>query len=766
MSQQTSNPLRTAIPKTQCPGSVLDRSCDDELLVDENSHLAPEPSSQLAIDNSQLSICNSPSSRTFVLGDIHGCDQALDVMLQRIRVNEKDTLIVLGDIIDRGPNSRRVIEILLDLETKCHLHVIRGNHEQMLLDAVGDSRSPAKKSAKKGTGAICRNGPEGAAHKLHLSPFSRPSDAVENSRELRYWLKCGGDTTLASYGNSFKDIPESHLQFLRRSEPYLETEHAIFIHASLEPGVPLEEQRSKWLQWQPLTGFERPHPSGKQVLCGHSGVSHDRPLTHNGWVCLDTLCWDGGYVSCLELPSGTLYQSTETGDFRVSSLGLASLSLRESRAVSSETASHAGLPGPTAGPSQREGVATFVAKPRTPAATTKLGDSRSFSPFGAKVAEGRMRGNERLKKGTGAICRNGPEGAAHKLRLSPFSRRTRRILWWSSISYLVVCLIVLLLLFVVSERWAFSAALTYLPRSPYLIPPLILALISLRIDWRPLPVNVLSMLLVLGPIMELHWPSQSTASSAVPAHTLKIVSCNMAVFSGDFETTIQEIRSLDPDVIAFQEATRPDGPNPLPAQFEGWHVQGRREFWVVSKFPVRVVEECLAHSLLGDKTRLSAVAFEIQHPEQPFLLVSVHPMSPRRALLKLDFASFFKGATAGYAAIQMWRASEMKTIRESISRLSASLPTVVVGDFNSTSTSNVYKRYWSEFTNAFDTAGSGYGYTAPCSFMDWHHGLPWARVDHILTPARWTVQECHVGEANGSDHRLIAATLSAPPEGS
>src|SRR5882724_10961248 len=115
--------------------------------------------------------------RTLAIGDIHGCLRALDAILEMVRPQPDDLVVALGDYADRGPESRGVIDRLLELRGRCRLVPLRGNHDQMMLDA--------------------RSGYE----------------------TLREWLLCGGSKTLASYAgpggsSGLADVPEQHWHFL------------------------------------------------------------------------------------------------------------------------------------------------------------------------------------------------------------------------------------------------------------------------------------------------------------------------------------------------------------------------------------------------------------------------------------------------------------------------------------------------------------------------------------------------------------------------
>src|SRR5262249_15289959 len=131
--------------------------------------------------------------RTFALGDVHGCDVALRTLLERVELRPDDTLVVLGDVVDRGPRSKEAIDVLLDVAERCQMISIMGNHEEMMLDVL--------------------------AH----------------TRPIRDWLDLGGNETLLSYGGIIDDIPQNHRDYLLSMVDYWETETDIFVHANLHP---------------------------------------------------------------------------------------------------------------------------------------------------------------------------------------------------------------------------------------------------------------------------------------------------------------------------------------------------------------------------------------------------------------------------------------------------------------------------------------------------------------------------------------------------
>jgi len=215
----------------------------------------------------------SPAKRIFAIGDIHGCDVALQVLLDEIQPSATDLLVVLGDAIDRGPSSRNTLELLSQAARHSSLIFILGNHEEMLIDVLQGGRPG-------------------------------------------FWLQHGGEETLASYRGSLRQIPDNHLELLTGAVNYWQSSSHICVHANLEPGIELADQSVEWLRWRHLTGHEFPHPTGKQIICGHTGLPGGLPRMENGWACLDTLAYTGKYLTCMELDSGMIFQSRQNGHFR------------------------------------------------------------------------------------------------------------------------------------------------------------------------------------------------------------------------------------------------------------------------------------------------------------------------------------------------------------------------------------------------------------------------------------------------------------------
>ena len=220
-------------------------------------------------------------SRTLAIGDIHGCLTALDTLLGFLQPTPDDQLVFLGDYVDRGPDSRGVLNRLIELKKTGQVVCLRGNHEIMMLGAT------------------------------------------QGRDDFRFWLTFGGAEAMASYARpsgivTLDDIPDAHWQFIRHGlVDWYETDTHIFVHANLHPDKPLDEQISDWLHWQAIKAeWHKPHVSGKTMICGHTQQQSGLPLRLFQAVCIDTWAYGDGWLTCLDVESGEYWQANEFGQTR------------------------------------------------------------------------------------------------------------------------------------------------------------------------------------------------------------------------------------------------------------------------------------------------------------------------------------------------------------------------------------------------------------------------------------------------------------------
>jgi endonuclease/exonuclease/phosphatase family metal-dependent hydrolase len=334
------------------------------------------------------------------------------------------------------------------------------------------------------------------------------------------------------------------------------------------------------------------------------------------------------------------------------------------------------------------------------------------------------------------------------------------MVWCLSGLNLALVIAVLLLIFVVSERWWIAAVLTYMPRSVWAAPAVVLGLAALWGHRPSVLVNVLSFGLVVGPIMELRVPGLLNSPGAGVASSgqtkLRVVSCNVQNFRPDFPSVLNELAPLRPDVVVFQEAF---GSHPLLEKFfPDWHRLRVDRYWVGSHYPLRLVAECQSEAF----DRVSGILVEVDAPGGPLLIANVHQMTARFGFRAIDKRSLVNGeagnAIEEFRDLRMFESAE---IREAIDRHAENRPLIVCGDFNVPTSSHLFQQSWGDLQSAFDVAGFGYGYTAlnkPPRY--WLPDTPWVRIDHILCSNHWRIESCRTGRGSGSDHRLIAAEVS------
>ena len=221
--------------------------------------------------------------KTFVIGDIHGHLQALNALLDVVPFGQDDILIFLGDYVDKGPDTKGVLERLVDFSSRPNTIFLRGNHDQMLLDA-------------------------------HLEPV-----------KYSIWESLAGDAPLASYGSGesselIEQIPESHWKFLAEScVDFFEDERFIFVHAGIHPHHTPSEEDVDHLHWLTLSTAQ-PHFSHRTVICGHSAQASGKIADLGHTICIDTGISKGKFLTCLELSGFHYWQSSSEGKIHEATL--------------------------------------------------------------------------------------------------------------------------------------------------------------------------------------------------------------------------------------------------------------------------------------------------------------------------------------------------------------------------------------------------------------------------------------------------------------
>ena len=202
--------------------------------------------------------------KIFAIGDIHGSIDRLQDLMQKIPIDfADDTLLFIGDYIDRGPGSVEVVEYLMDLKKRVPgIILLKGNHEDML------------------------------------------EKYLDGTDRFTYLLN-GGQNTLDSYlskthrSDSFP-IPAEHIDFFKSLRLYYETEAYIFVHAGLRPKIPLASQKTEDLLWIRDKFIYSKYNFGKPVVFGHTPL--EKPLVEPNKIGIDTGAVYGNALTCVQLP--------------------------------------------------------------------------------------------------------------------------------------------------------------------------------------------------------------------------------------------------------------------------------------------------------------------------------------------------------------------------------------------------------------------------------------------------------------------------------
>lgn len=213
--------------------------------------------------------------RTFVLSDIHGCYLELVELLAQLNGDfQQDRLIMLGDYIDRGPQSIDVVKKVIELQQQFgpdHIILLRGNHEQMAFD------------------------------------FYTYRD--------RLWNYNGNESTIASFKNNHDDV-RNYLDFFHKLPLFHEDDFAFFVHAGINPENDLAQQCEEDLLNIREPFFLSRKRFSKTVIFGHTPTrfmtGRDFPVILPDRIGIDTGCVYGGYLSILEIKDGRCINLIQT----------------------------------------------------------------------------------------------------------------------------------------------------------------------------------------------------------------------------------------------------------------------------------------------------------------------------------------------------------------------------------------------------------------------------------------------------------------------
>jgi serine/threonine protein phosphatase 1 len=207
-------------------------------------------------------------SRLFAIGDIHGCSKTFrKLLVEEIGIRKTDEVYCVGDYIDRGPDSKGVIDLILFLNNEGYtIHTLRGNHEQMMLDAF--------------TGKA----------------------------QLDNWLTNGGGTTLKSFGiNSLLKLKAEYLNFLNQTEYFFNTPYYVLVHAGLNFNCIDPFQDKDAMLWIRSGEIDKKKLNGKTIIHGHTAKPYDFIMSQLQQPEIASINIDGGCVYSYIPDMGNLF---------------------------------------------------------------------------------------------------------------------------------------------------------------------------------------------------------------------------------------------------------------------------------------------------------------------------------------------------------------------------------------------------------------------------------------------------------------------------
>lgn len=224
--------------------------------------------------NEQSNSVKLDTDDAVVIGDIHGCVRSLEALWEKLEPVKDRPHIFVGDYIDRGEDSKGVVDFLLSVQSERRCIFLRGNHEQMLMSA-------------------------------------------ENEDKFEIWMRNGGRLTMKSYGYpaSVHELPPDHLEFYRTTLMYCELPSYFIVHAGIPANVSIQEatagdEHYDYMLWERLhlNAFETPWE--KTVIFGHTARAY--PIRRDKMLGIDTGCvYDSpglGKLTAVQLPEMTFVQ--------------------------------------------------------------------------------------------------------------------------------------------------------------------------------------------------------------------------------------------------------------------------------------------------------------------------------------------------------------------------------------------------------------------------------------------------------------------------
>lgn len=327
---------------------------------------------------------------------------------------------------------------------------------------------------------------------------------------------------------------------------------------------------------------------------------------------------------------------------------------------------------------------------------------------------------------------------------------------WVGFVYLISLLGVWIAIHFGGDRYWLPTVIMFGPKWIYAtpIPILLIWMISTRANRSCWLTLTTASLVLLFPISRFCVPQNLMTRGDV--RELRILTFN--VRGGEFDTSrLQDLlHETTPDVVCIQE----HGGGIGKVFDETWNLHQADDLLVASRHPAFMVAT-VNRQIAGRWPRPIGLIVEVNIGSHSFHLVTVHPLSPRHGLSDITSSrTILAPSRRGILEAEIAaRRDEHRRIHEAVAALKG--PVLIAGDFNTPTSSTIYRKFWTTFQNAFSHTGSGFGHTI---WIEQGHVSFSARIDQVLSSSHWTPLASWVGPDAGSDHRPLLADFRFSPQ--
>ena len=327
----------------------------------------------------------------------------------------------------------------------------------------------------------------------------------------------------------------------------------------------------------------------------------------------------------------------------------------------------------------------------------------------------------------------------------PWKSFLRDLTSWGCVLYLVLVVLLWIVVWSASDIWWVATLLLFGAHWLWALPLALLVPASLIFKPKRLWMLLVAILILVFPVMNFNIPWGHFFAKKTDAPHVRVLSCNTHQDELDARALGKMVAAQQPDIVALQEFQTHRLSHVFPKT--DWYVLTDGELTIASHWPLRRIKDLIEPDDAAGGGH--AACYLVEAPSGPIYFINLHLASPHpsfNAVLSQD-PSAHEQVRMNFLA----RAQQAAVVSQFASKCSGRV--LLAGDFNTPVNSNIYRRYYSGFEDAFSSTGWGFGYTY---FFGKRSQV---RIDHILGGQGWHCQNCTVAESVGSKHHPIIADM-------